>query len=229
MKDEESLIKQQIEYYRARNPEYDEWFLRKGRYDRGVENKQKWFNEVAEVREALESSIPSGDILEIACGTGLWTEHLAPHASKLVAVDISSEAIESNRQRITDDRVVYVEADLFSWKPSERFDYIFFGFWLSHVPLSRFDDFWDLVESALGKGGKVFFVDSLFTPESTARDHTLKDQTGRTIRKLNDGREFEIIKIFYEPSELERKLGERGWDGYVHTTENFFLYGCLGR
>ncbi len=227
MTDEESLIKQQIEYYRARVPEYDDWFLRKGRYDRGEQNRRRWFAEAASVREALESSNPKGRILELACGTGLWTQHLAPRASELVAVDVSPEALEANRRRIGDDRVRYVEADLFSWRPSERFDYVFFGFWLSHVPLSRFDGFWDLVRGALTSTGTVFFVDSLFSQESTARDHAPADRSGRAIRKLNDGRKFEIIKQFHEPSKLMRSLEQRGWVGYVRATQHFFLYGCV--
>ncbi|MFH1372564.1 MAG: class I SAM-dependent methyltransferase [bacterium] len=229
MTDEESLIQQQIEYYRARSSEYDEWFLRMGRYDWGDEHRKQWFSEVAGVHKALESSKPGGNILELACGTGLWTKHLASHAGKLVAVDASREAIEINRQRVADDRVTYIEADLFSWQPAERFDYLFFGFWLSHVPLLRFDEFWNNVADALTPEGKVFFVDSLFTPESTARDHASIDQSGRARRKLNDGREYEIVKVFHEPSELERKLVERSWDGYVRATGKFFLYGCVGR
>ena len=80
--DEESLIQQQIEYYRARSSEYDEWFLRTGRYDRGDEHRKQWFAEVTGVHKALESSNPAGNILELACGTGLWTKHLVPHAGK---------------------------------------------------------------------------------------------------------------------------------------------------
>ena len=229
MDTEESLIRQQIEYYRARAPEYDEWCLRLGRYDRGEEHRRRWFTELNEVSEALETSHPRGTILELACGTGLWTRHLAPQADRLVAVDVSTEAIEINRGRLENDKIDYVEADLFSWRPRERFDYVFFGFWLSHVPASRIDAFWDMVKEALVPGGVVFFVDNLQTHESTAYDHEPPETTGRALRKLNDGRQFEIIKVFYEPDKLERDLAARGLVGYVRGTETFFLYGCLRR
>ena len=64
-----NLIEQQIEYYRARASEYDEWFLRQGRYDRGEAHKKQWFAEVAQLREALAEFEPRGDLLELACGT----------------------------------------------------------------------------------------------------------------------------------------------------------------
>jgi len=227
MAGEQSLINQQIEYYRQRATEYDEWFLRIGRYDRGKEHRKKWFKEVEVVRKALESSAPSGNILELACGTGLWTTHLAQRADRLIAVDSSPESIRVNRDRVADDRVSYVEADIFSWKPPEQFDYVFFGFWLSHVPRSRFDDFWILVHDSLTINGRVFFVDSLYSQESTAVNHEPLEHSGRALRKLNDGQEFEIIKEFYVPSELERILRKMDWSGYVRATESFFLYGCL--
>ena len=55
MTDEVQLITQQTEYYRARAAEYDEWFLRIGRYDRGEQHSRQWFTEVEVVRKARES------------------------------------------------------------------------------------------------------------------------------------------------------------------------------
>jgi len=69
-------IEEQIEYYRARSGEYDEWFLRQGRYDRGPALNEAWFREVRAVRAALDTFRPTGNLLELACGTGLWTEQL---------------------------------------------------------------------------------------------------------------------------------------------------------
>jgi 2-polyprenyl-3-methyl-5-hydroxy-6-metoxy-1,4-benzoquinol methylase len=228
MNNDKSIIQQQIEYYKARAAEYDDWHMRTGRYDRGEEHRQKWLHELNEIRTTLESLIPEGNILELACGTGLWTNSLVSNADKVVAVDSSEEVLEINRNLIRDDRVTYIKADLFNWKPSEKYDFIFFGFWLSHVPSTKFDDFWNMVKNALNEDGKVFFVDSLYTQDSTAKNHVI-DQSGQVKRKLDDGREFEIVKVFYEPPALLQKLEERGWSGYVRSTENFFLFGCLNR
>lgn len=220
------LIEQQKEYYRARAGEYDEWFLRTGRYDRGPGHRARWEAEVAEVRAALERFHPAGRVLELACGTGWWTEQLVRWAGELTAVDASAEVLELNRRRVGDARVRRVQADLFAWTPDGAYDVVFFSFWLSHVPPERFDAFWAMVRGALAPGGRVFLVDSLRTELSTATDHRLSAEGDVVLeRKLNDGRSFSIYKVFYGPDELRAKLHALGWRASVRGTESFFLYG----
>ena len=226
--DSRKILTEQIEYYRARAPEYDEWHLRQGRYDRGEAHRQVWVAELDAVRSALRNAHPSGRVLELACGTGLWTGRLAENAEELVAVDASPEAIEINRAGNGHPHVRYIVADIFDWRPEESFDFIFFGFWLSHVPPELFDNFWRMVRAVLKPGGRVFFVDSLMTPDSTAKDHAHIDGSGTLERKLNNGSVFRIVKIFYEPRELERRLRSVGWNGTVSATGRFFLYGSIG-
>ncbi len=48
----------------------------------------------------------------------------------------------------------------------------------------------------------------------------------RVTRTLLDGRVFEIVKIFYEPSVLEERLRSLGWSIEVRKTENYFLHGA---
>ena len=131
-----------------------------------------------------------------------------------------------NRERAGEERVSHVEVDFFEWKPDRRYDVVFFSFWLSHVPSGRFARFWRLVRDALGEGGRVLFFDT----QSFESPHTVKE-SGReaddcTIkRRLNDGREFRVVKIFYEPAVLEDRMRELGWSMSVEKTERFFLYG----
>lgn len=227
MKDEH-ILGQQVAYYRARATEYDEWFLRQGRYDCGTEHRADWFGEIAVIRAALGEALPSGHVLELACGTGLWTQLLAERHSRIVAVDASPEVMAINRARVRSGAVEYVLADLFSWvPPAATFDAVFFGFWLSHVPAERFDAFWAAVRAALKPEGVVFFVDSLLDQTSTARDHEQLNQSGVVRRRLNDGREFEIVKVFYEPAALEQGLFDRGWRGWVRSSGKFFVYGSV--
>lgn len=222
-----SLLDEQISYYRARASEYDQWFLREGRYDRGEEHRLAWFQQVAQVQGALADQQPHGEILELACGTGLWTQRLAPYATSLTAVDASPEAIALNKGRVHSSHVSYVQADLFHWQPPKAYDFVFFGFWLSHVPPDRFNSFWQQVRSSLKPGGRVFFVDSLLNQQTTATDHKPLDETGEVERKLNDGRTFRIVKIFYEPLQLQQRLSTLGWQGFVRATDDYFLYGCV--
>lgn len=221
----EGLLASQLAYYRARASEYDTWFLRQGRYDRGEAHAQRWFGEVAQLECALTDFSPHGDILELACGTGWWTERLSEYGTSLTAVDASPEAIALNRERLPSKHITYVQADLFAWEPERTFDTVFFSFWLSHVPPERFEGFWSLVRRCLKPGGRVFFIDSSYAPEATARDHTLNNPDAVSVtRRLGDGRTFEIVKVFYEPEPLEAQLGALGWKASVRQTETFFLH-----
>lgn len=221
-----SIVEEQIEYYRARAAEYDQWFLRQGRYDRGPDLNERWFAEDREVLGSLNAFRPNGLVLELACGTGIWTARLLPHAREVVAVDASPEVIAINRARHRSSKASYVETDVFSWTPQVQFDVAFFGFWLSHVPPERFEAFWSLVRRALKPDGRFFFVDSRYEPTSSAKDHRLPDRTATTLtRRLNDGREFQIYKIFYEAEVLQGRLAQLDWSAEVKQTEHYFLYG----
>ena len=220
------ILADQIEYYKARANEYDEWFLRSGRYDYGPELNALWFAEVEEVRKVLDQFAPGGRVLELACGTGFWTQELARYAQSITGVDASPEVIEINRGRIKNQNVRYIQADLLSWRPDSQYDVVFFSFWLSHVPPDRFDAFWALVRDSMAPGGRVFFIDSAYDPTTTARDQPLeKPEVVTMMRRLNDGREYRIIKVFYQPGKLEEQLAKTGWDVKVASTPRYFLYG----
>jgi 2-polyprenyl-3-methyl-5-hydroxy-6-metoxy-1,4-benzoquinol methylase len=135
------LLEEMKRYYRERASEYDECFFRQGRYDRGPQMNARWFAEFGEVFAALDAFHLAGEVLELAAGTGIWTEGLIRTASTVTAVDASPEMLAINRAKVCSPRVWYVLADLFSWHPERVYDAIFFGFWLSHVPQERLDDF----------------------------------------------------------------------------------------
>ena len=230
--DEQRVIAEQVAYYRARAPEYDDWFFRRGEYDHGAEWNRRWHTEVGALRQVLDAARPSGRVLELACGTGLWTERLAPHATELTCVDASPEVIALNRKRVGAEHVDYVCADLFRWQPPRRYDFVFFGFWLSHVPAGAFIPFWSMVARALVPGGRVFFADSRNHPASREggyADWAPETPPTRSRRRLRDGREFEIVKIFYRPEELEAQLRSLGWRVAVRGTPTFFLHGLATR
>ena len=83
------------------------------------------------------------------------------------------------------------------------------------------------LRGALKPNGRVFFVDGLREPTSTARDHDPPTDAGVVRRRLNDGREFDVVKVFYKPATLERRLLSRGWNGFVRSSGKFFLYGSV--
>ena len=159
------LLADQAAYYRARAPEYDEWWQRSGRYDRGDDDRRDWQAQVEEVEAALGAFGATGDVLEIAGGTGWWTERLARTADRLTVVDASPETLALNRERVGRADVAYVVADVFDWQPTRRYDAVFFSFWLSHVPRERFGAFWRLVRACLTTDGRAFLVDNRESPQ----------------------------------------------------------------
>ncbi len=229
--DDQALLTEQLEYYRARAGEYDRWWFREGRFDRGAEANAAWFAETTALESVLERFAPRGDVLELACGTGLWTRHLVRYADRVTAVDAAPEVLAINRERVASHKVNYVQADLFQWRPepAAAYDACVFCFWLSHVPADRFIGFWETVRTSLKPGGRVLFIDSARTDRSTAADHQLPENEMDTmVRRLDDGREFEIVKRYYEPDALTHTLAQLEWDFQVRNTGEFFIYGSGG-
>ena len=221
---EEELLSQQIRYYRARAPHYDDWWYRRGRYVLEPERKAEWDAEVARLEETVDFLLPAGRILELACGTGIWTERLVRQGTEVVAVDSSPEAIAMNRRRTAGASVTYVEADLFEWAPADRFDAVFFSFWVSHVPPGRWAQFWDMVRAALCPGGRAVFIDNLWG-DGTWQGGPKRTAVAQVRTDGGDDLEYQIVKIYYEPEELTVALERVGWHASIGTTGRSFLVG----
>ena len=230
---EDALLAEQLAYYRARAAEYDEWWFRRGRYDRGAELNAAWFADVSVVENALVAFIERTrpqNVLELACGTGLFTRHLARHVPHVTAIDASPEVIVCNRARVSAPNVDYMIADLFEWMPSVRYDLVFMSFWLSHVPMTRFERFWATVRQAIASGGHAYVIDNAFDPTSTARDHPTPDpRSGIATRKLNDGKRYRIVKLFHDPDALNVHLAALGFDANIERTPRagYFIHGSV--
>ena len=177
-----------------------------------------------ELTEALDAFRPAASVLELACGPGVWTGQLLRHASEVTAVDASPEMLAIAAARVGgSDRVRLVEADLFTWTPDRRYDVVFFGFWLSHVPAERFASFWSLVADCLNPAGRVFFTDDAYrTP-----DELVEGPSSATIRRtLPDGTAYRLVKVPYQPADLEHRLRQLGWEIKVTQTAGPFYWGA---
>jgi demethylmenaquinone methyltransferase/2-methoxy-6-polyprenyl-1,4-benzoquinol methylase len=171
---------------------------------------------------ALEAYQPTGRVLELACGPGAWTELLLRHATSVTAVDSAPEMLARAKARVGEERVRFIQANLFHWTPDQRYDFIFFGFWLSHVPLDRFEAFWSMVADSLAPMGRVFFVDdNARTPEELIEG----DQSTTIRRRLTDGAGFRLVKVPHHPAELEDRLKRLGWSIRVTPLFGPFYWG----
>ena len=116
-----------------------------------------------------------------------------------------------NRAHSGASRVRYVEADLFDYRPDAQHDLVFAGFWLSHVPPTRFQQFWKMVANALAPNGRVVMVDD-GVRDVQGVPRFARDPSGSgSHRRLPDGRQFTIVKVAYAREELEALLADFGW------------------
>jgi demethylmenaquinone methyltransferase/2-methoxy-6-polyprenyl-1,4-benzoquinol methylase len=78
----------------------------------------------------------------------------------------------------------------------------------------------------LAPEGRVFFVDNRRPdPAYTGSDpYVVEEDLGVQRRRLSDGSEHRVVKVFYEPDELARLLGDAGWTAEICTTR-WFIYG----
>jgi SAM-dependent methyltransferase len=124
-----------------------------------------------------------------------------------------------------------VVADIFSWEPTEKYGVVFFSYWLSHVPPTMFDAFWEAVRKALTPDGRFFFIDELkdaWRNEEHLREDFVHDPSVPIVRRpLLDGRTFNVVKVFWDPDELEKRLSELGWSIKVHAAGPFFCAEAL--
>lgn len=227
----EDLLAEQVAYYRARAPEYDEAYERRGRFDHGTAANASWFGDLTEVRAVLDGlPLDEAQVIELAAGTGFWTEALAARGATVTAVDASSEMLERNQARLGSlaTKVRYEQADVFALRPDQSFDAVVFGFWLTHVPAERLDLFLRSVAGVLRADGWIFFVDdrkpSLAVDDVSAH---IEGASRVTMRRLNDGREYRVVKHFWEPAELEDRCRRAGLAVTVHQTSHL-QYG-VGR
>jgi SAM-dependent methyltransferase len=214
-----------IPYYAARADEYDDWYLRRGRYARGPIHDAAWDAELDAAGRWLDALPIRGEIVDLAAGTGWWSTLLAGKG-ELSLYDANAAPLERARERLVAHGLRAHLHVRDAWaEPDRPVDVLFTGFWLSHVPRARLADFLGLARRWLKPDGRFAFIDSLPDPQSSAADH-LPPADDLSVRRLDDGREFTIVKVFYTPDELEAALRDAGFVSVsVTSTGRFFLLG----
>ena len=192
-------------YYDQRADEYDQWYRREGRFA-GRPDADRWHAEVALLHERV-AAFGHGRLLEIAAGTGWWTQHLARNAA-VTAVDYAPAMLVQAQARLETQglRADCVRADAYLLPLARAaFDCCFFGFWLSHVPYVRLPSFLEELRRVVRRGGRVMVVDSAPTdPDQAPGVEYLHE------RILNDGSRHAVLKILHTPETLGAALAPLG-------------------
>lgn len=186
------------QYYADRASEYDLVYEKPERQD-----------DLACIRRMLLSELSGHNVLEIACGTGYWTRTLAETALSVVATDINDEVLKIARSRLIGaPSVTFAWCDAYALKVAGQFSSAVGLFWFSHVPKGRRREFLSNLHAQLTPGALVIFVDNNYVESSNNPMSEHVDAGGNTYsrRRLQDGREFEVLKNFPSEDELRELL-----------------------
>jgi demethylmenaquinone methyltransferase/2-methoxy-6-polyprenyl-1,4-benzoquinol methylase len=201
----DDIISEMREYYRARARWHDDYM--------GYTDNTSMEHLLCPIVEFVERMLSGCDVLEVACGTGNWTQILARRVGRVLATDISDGALLLAREKeYFGGAVTFLVADAFSLEGvSGVFSGAFGADWLSHVPLGRMRGFLRVLHSRLGHGARVVFVDMLRRDHPDLRPYR-RDEGGNLIcrRSLPDGRTFDVVKNFPTEDELRRAIGCEG-------------------
>lgn len=174
-------------YYRDRAAEYD-----------AVYAKSERQQDLAALRD-LVPALTRGSVLEIAAGTGYWTQRLSAAASRVTATDINPEPLAVARTRSYGPApVTFRLADAYALREVPgQFDVVFAGFFWSHVPRAALPRFLGGLRDRLGPGTTVAVLDNVYVPgSSTPVSRVTPDGDTMQVRTLSDGRSYEIVKNF---------------------------------
>ena len=195
-------------YYAARAQEYDK-----------VYTKPERQADLRAIEHWLAGVLQDRAVLEVACGTGHWTQYIAPAARQVLGVDGSREVLSIAQSRVPRSHARFVRGDAYRLPvPDAAFDGAFAGFWFSHVPRTRVAEFLRGLHRALVPGAKVVLLDNRFV-EGSSTPITVQDATGDTfqLRKLEDGSTHRVLKNF--PSRYELREVVQGAAGEVRYHE----------
>lgn len=190
-----------VDYYAQRAHEYEKIYAKPERQD--------------DLRN-LERTIPEffcgKKVLEIACGTGYWTQSISHTANEILGIDYNPEVLEiAETKDYRDCPVNLTIDDAYSLNNvSSNYDAAFCGFWWSHIPISKVPEFLTTLHSRLKSQSPIVLLDNLFVAGSST-PIAREDPEGNTyqIRTLQDGTRHEVLKNFPDKTKLEKSI-----DGY---------------
>lgn len=200
-------------------------------------DRAREYDKVYEIPDEQEDLIKSAvlfqnifadkSVLEIACGTGYWTEKISKTANSIFATDINEIVIDIARTRKFNSNVVFQVADMNCLSIDKKFDGLFGGFIWSHILLQDLDNFLLRLKGLLNENAKIAFIDSKQV-EGTNHDRkriTRIDQYGNTFqtRTLENGTTHEVLKNFPSKQFLTDKLLQISTEVEIIELEHYWI------
>ena len=202
-------------YYDRRATEYE-----------AIYHKQERQADLLAATKLLQDIFKGQNVLEIACGTGYWTERIAEVANSIKATDLNESVLEiAKTKHYPLQNVTFEVADLYELSSIQPIEALFGGFIWSHIPKQSLVVFLQKINSLVKTGGTVVFMDNRYVPGSnTPISH--QDEYGNTYqtRHLQNGEQYSVLKNFPEKTELEEIL--RPHASRISITETEFFWIC---
>jgi demethylmenaquinone methyltransferase/2-methoxy-6-polyprenyl-1,4-benzoquinol methylase len=204
-------------YYRDRAKEYDKIYA--------VPEEQA---DLAIATTLFQKLFSGKTVLEIACGTGWWTEHISKVAKSIVATDINESVLEVARLKKHADNVAFKIADIYSMTADKKYDALFGGFIWSHILIQDLDDLLLRIKNCLDPGALVIFIDNKLVGRHPPGRITRTDGNGNTwqIRALDNGTLHEVLKNFPSKEFLHEKLSRFASDVEYVDLEYYWILIC---
>lgn len=206
-----------------------DYYARRAREYERIYHKPERQAELRDLERSIAGLLAGREVLEIACGTGYWTERIAPSAASIVATDAGDEVLEVARSKgYPPGRVHFATADAYNPAAVKgRFSALFAGFFWSHVPRRRLPGFLAGAARCLDPGGRLVFVDNRFVPGSSTPIAGTDDHgDSYQIRRLDDGSTHRVVKNFPDEVELRAAAATIGRDVTVTLLTYFWCLSC---
>jgi SAM-dependent methyltransferase len=215
MADSQSTTPHLEHYYSKRAAEYEQIYQKPER-----QHELEW------LRKRVPELYRRRTVLEVACGTGNWTQFIARTAKKVHACDINDSVLEIAREKpLPRDRVSFFKADAVSLEGvPEGCDAAFAGFWWSHVKKSELARFVRNLAAHLEPGAVVGILDNQYA-EGSSTAISRRDAEGNTyqMRKLANGEQHEVLKNFPTAAELADAVRPVAREAHLETLAYYWL------
>jgi ubiquinone/menaquinone biosynthesis C-methylase UbiE len=210
------------DYYRSRAPEYDRFYQNPHRQ-----------NDLVTLRAWLTDHVGGRTILEVAAGTGYWTEVAASVCKSITATDAASETLAvAAETRQFGSNVEFLVADAYDLPSfgTTRFDAGMAHFWWSHVERERQQAFLSAFMSCLDPDALVLMIDQIYVEGICPVVSRHDERNNRyELRTLQNGAVYEIVKNYPSDAELEASFAPFADDIRIMRLDHFWALSARNR
>ena len=188
------------EYYKNRATEFDDIYTRPERQ-----------NDIQQLTAFLKHNLAGKHVLEVACGTGFWTQKYSTDAASVLATDYNEAVLQVARSKAySNPNIEFVTDDAYSLSNvNQKANACYAGFWLSHVEKNKLSSFIQTLHENLESGSTVIFADNLYV-EGNSTPINRQDTEGNTYqtRTLKGGSRHDILKNFITEEDFHTLLSD---------------------